>query len=204
MLQTAETLHDTNPNDPYAWQTAAALAAGLGIAERTVRARAQSGAIERCTGPGGRSYYRQPRQGRHERQPMAADGMPDAGNDGSRHAADADALQAWAVVVREQLGQLETMRAAVTAAEVTAASLAATATERERVHALELDIARNERQRAQERAEQTERALAITTARSRLLERLAACSWYAIGSRRQLRRELAGLELDTASPAAIR
>jgi hypothetical protein len=195
MLQTAETLHDARCDDPHAWQTAASLAAGLGIAERTVRARAQSGAIERCTGPGGRSYYRQPRQGRHERQPMAADGMPDAGNSGNRHAAaDTDAVQAWAIVVREQFNALETLRASLTAAEVTAASLAATAAERERVHNLELDIARNDRQRAQERAEQTEQALALATARVCVLERLAACSWYAVRTRRQLRLELAELE----------
>ena len=195
MPDPAELLHDIDPRDPYAWQTAATMAAGLGIAERTVRARAQSGSLERCAGPGGRTYYRQPRP----RQPMAADSTAAAGLNGSRDpAADADALQAWAVVVREQLTQLETVRASLTVAEVTVARLTATAEERARVHDLELDAVRTERQRAQERAEQTEAALALATTRTRLLERLAACSWYAVRVRRRLRQQLEELDNGTS------
>ena len=85
MSDAREVLHDDDPHDPHAWQPVATLAAAIGIAERTVRARLAAGTVERCAGPGGRSYYRVP--------PAAPSASAADGNDapaGSRQLAAAE------------------------------------------------------------------------------------------------------------------
>lgn len=90
MHDTREVLHDDNPGDAHAWQSIATLAAELGIAERTIRARVAAGTVERMPGPAGRSYYRVP--------PAAQASPAAAGNDGTTGSRQLAAAEVFALI----------------------------------------------------------------------------------------------------------
>ena len=203
MSDTREVLHDDNPGDVHAWQPVATLATALGIAERTVRARLAAGTVERCPGPGGRSYYRVPAT---SSAPSAADSND--GTTGSRQLAAAELF----ALIREhgsrnerlalELGQARaTVEQLERVRRVDAETVLANrqALEREQATAAllvhELAQARaqveHERQRTAAFVAQVEAERMAEQARAARLERLAQAPWYAVRERKRLRRELA-------------
>lgn len=203
MSATREVLHDDNPGDVHAWQSVATLAAALGIAERTVRARLAAGTVERCTGAAGRSYYRVPAT---SSATSAADGNDSA--TGSRQLA---AAELFALIrehgsrnerlalelgqARAAVGHLEHVRQVEQAAQ--AAHVAHLEHELGSVRQLARaigDHAHREQARATVAEEQLAQARAqVEHERTRAahLERLAQAPWYAVRERKRLRRELA-------------
>lgn len=170
-----EIVHQTPTDDPHDWQTPASLAANLGIAERTIRHRAATGALERLKTPDGRTYYRQPRPSPGQTPPPAPD------------PASLPAL------VREHLARLEhahrelaDLRAANASAEATtAATLERLKAEADRVSGLEI-----ERQQLTDQLNTERQHLETQRARLETFAQLATAPWYAFRLRRRLRRQL--------------
>ena len=174
-------LHDDDPGTPHAWQRCGTLAAALGIAERTVRARALRGDVERMRTPGGAVYFRAP--------------MPSTGN--QRHpdvsdpaAADEIARLRSALVEahRERATEIGQLRERLQVAAVAAAESTVLA-----------EVATRDAERAQAHAEalaaelSTERLRRATVAR--YAAALSAAPWYAWRRRRAIRAHLDGVEL---------
>ena len=203
MSDTREVLHDDNPGDVHAWQPVATLATALGIAERTVRARLAAGTVERCPGPGGRSYYRVPAT---SSAPSAADS-----NDGTTGSRQLAAAELFALIrehgsrnerlalelgqARATVEQLEHVRQVEQSAQ--AAHVAQVEHELGTVRQLARAIG-EQAQREQARATATEAQLEQARAqleherqRAARLEAIARAPWYAVRVRRRLRRELA-------------
>ena len=202
MSDAREVLHDDDPHDPHAWQPVATLAAAIGIAERTVRARLAAGTVERCAGPGGRSYYRVP--------PAAPSASAADGNDAPAGSRQLAAAELFALIrehgsrnerlalelgqARAAVGHLEHVRQIEQEAQ--AAHRAHLEHELGTVRHLAQAIGQHA-QREQARANATEAQLEQARAqleherqRAARLEALARTPWYAVRVRRRLRREL--------------
>ena len=182
----AELLHDCDPGDPYAWQPIAILAAALGIAERSVRARVKAGTVERTKGPGGRTYYRAANgNGR-----MPGDRMP-AGEELAQLRTELVVQQRHHATQLERLhGELR--EAAIVAERQRAAAMLADAA---KVRALaDAEAAQEAAKRAQEATAAAHAIAATLRQRARAAERLADLPWWRRRERAQLRAELAEVE----------
>lgn len=178
--------HDGDPGDAFAWQSIGTLAATLGIAERTVRARVAAGSAERCTGPGGRSFYRLAPEGGSHGTPEGR--QPAEGDEEVRRqvlALVGDLTERYSATVAEL--HRERQAAAVEAAEAR----------------LLAEVAVRDVERARLEAEALAGELARERARRELVERLASLPWYAVSRRRRLVAELEALARP-ALPAAAR
>jgi hypothetical protein len=180
---TAEVLFDRPVSDPHEWQPIESLARSLGIAERTVRHRAQAGSLERVTIPNGRTYYRAPPSS----VPDTASTSPPETETASSLIVQLSTTQRDLAAAQVSAARLETEhRATVERLETTAGQLE---TERQRVERLEDERQRltasleDERHHARQQAARLETLATLTAA-------LTAAPWYAFGRRRQLRRQL--------------
>ena len=183
---TAEVLFDRPVSDPHEWQPIESLARSLGIAERTVRHRAQAGSLERVTIPNGRTYYRAPPSS----VPDTASTSPPETETASSLIVQLSTTQRDLAAAQVSAARLEAEhRATVERLETTAASLE---DERQRVERLEDDRRRleDERQRLTASLEDERHHARQQAARLETLAALTASPWYAFGRKRQLRRQL--------------